>query len=76
MTTLSVILDKKHDLRYKAAFYPDSPNGGASTPNFFSGENALRQFLGNRVTGRDSTERLEILLAELKDKGQASMLLE
>jgi hypothetical protein len=76
MTTLSVILDKKHDPRYKAALYPDNPKGGASTPDFFNSEDALRQFLANKVTGGAGAERIEFLLAELKDKGQASMLLE
>jgi hypothetical protein len=69
-------LDKKHDPRYKAALYPDRPKGGATTPDFFKSENTLRSFLANNINGGGNTRVIELLLAEVNDRGQASILLD
>jgi hypothetical protein len=76
MRTLHVTIDKQHDARYKVAMYPDNPRGGATTPAFFEAEHALEQFLGTKLVGADGAERIDSLLCDLKEKGQASTLLD
>jgi hypothetical protein len=75
MLTLHVTIDE-HDPRYKVALYPDNPRGGATTPVFLKTTDALEQFLGTKLVGTDSAERINVLLDELKEKGEASMLLD
>ena len=74
MRTINLTCGTRDDPRYKVALY-DAPEGFAATPEFFNSEDDLRQFLGTQIPGSDSEHRINALVDDVKNKGQASLQL-